>query len=294
MPTSRPEALIASPLLAHYRHYLEQKRAWQPHYLQRAGGEESSRRRRSPAGPRSCGCSTKPSPAMHFPFTHDGKTELLTMQQINAKLYDPDRTVRQAAATGLTKGLQDNARLLTFIFNTLVLDHKTDCELRQFARPDGARATWPTRSASEVVEALMTAAERHHDTVQRYYRLKGKLLGLEQLYDYDRYARCSPTCRPAIGRRARQIVRGKLRGLQPAGRRDHPRVLRPRAGSTPSCGPASAAAPSAAVPCPAPIPYILMNYTDKLRDVMTLAHELGHGLHQYLSRRSATCSATRR
>src|SRR5262249_33540285 len=122
-----------------------------------------------------------------FPFEHAGRTQSLSQQQILAKLYDPDRGVRAAAAAGLTKGLQDNARLLTYILNTLVLDHRSDCDLRQFPSPMGPR-NLANEITDEVVAALMTAAERHHSSVQRYYRLKARLLGLEQLYDYDRYA----------------------------------------------------------------------------------------------------------
>ena len=113
---------------------------------------------------------------------------MLSLQKINAKLYDPDRTVRAAAAAGLTQGLKDNARLLTYILNTLVQDHRSDCELRHHQS-----VMAPRHLANEidgaVVDALMTATERHHAMVHAaYYRLKGKLLGLEQLRDYDRYA----------------------------------------------------------------------------------------------------------
>ena len=134
-----------------------------------------------------------------------------------------------------------------------------------------------------VVEALMTAAERHHATVQRYYRLKGKLLGLEPLYDYDRYAPLFPDLPTCDWPTARRIVQESYQAFSPrAGaiireffdRRWIDAELRP--------GKRGGAFSSSAVP--SVHPYILMNYTDKLRDVMTLAHELGHGLHQYLSR----------
>src|SRR5207245_11770228 len=105
--------------------------------------------------------------AMQFPFEHDGKTESMSMQQINAKLYDADRGVRRAAAAGWTKGLKDNARLLTSIFNTLVLDPKSDCELRKFPDPMAPR-TLANEIRGPVVDGLMTAAARRHGTVQRY------------------------------------------------------------------------------------------------------------------------------
>jgi oligoendopeptidase F len=215
---------------------------------------------------------------LRFPF--DNKE--LSLQEMNAKLYDPDRNIRRAAAEGLTKGLQNNARLLTYVFNTLVLDHHADCRMRNFA---GFMA--PRHLANEitdkVVDALMTAAERHHDLVQRYYRLKGKLLKLEPLYDYDRYAPLFSD-QPAVPwPQARQIVEESYQAFSPrAGGIIREFFDKRWIDAELRTGKRGGAFSSSAVP--SAHPYILMNYTDKLRDVMTLAHELGHGLHQYLSR----------
>jgi oligoendopeptidase F len=273
--------LLAAPALAPYRHYLEQKRAWRPHYLSEP--EEKVLDEKNVTGRAAfVRLFDETVSSLRFPFVYAGRTESLPMQQILAHLYDANRTVRQAAAAGLTRGLQDNARLLTFIFNTLILDHKSDCALRRFESPMGPR-NLANEISGPVVDALMTAAERHHATVQRYYRLKGRLLGIEPLYDYDRYAPISadmPTCDWAT---ARRIVQEGYDTFSPqAGeviRRFFDRhwidaELRP--------GKRGGAFSASAVP--SVHPYILLNFTDKLRDVMTLAHELGHGLHQYLAR----------
>jgi oligoendopeptidase F len=275
-------ALIQHPRLAKYRHYLDQKRAWRPHYLSEP--EERILEEKSITGRAAfVRLFDETVSAMKFTFELDGKVETLSMQQINARLYDPVRNVRRAAAAGWTKGLQENTRLLTFIFNNLVLDHKSDCELRKFDSPMAPRHL-ANEISEPVVNALMTATERHHGTVQRYYALKARLLGIDQLYDYDRYAPLfedMPRCDwPA----ARRIVEESYHAFSPqAGgvireffdRRWIDAELRE--------GKRGGAFSSSAVP--SVHPYILMNYTDKLRDVMTLAHELGHGLHQYLSRK---------
>jgi oligoendopeptidase F len=201
---------------------------------------------------------------------------------ILAKLYDADRSVRQRAAEGLTQGLQDNARLLTYIFNNLVLDHKVDCELRHFDGPMAPR-NLSNEISPTVVDALITAAERHHATVQRYYRLKGRLLGLDQLYDYDRYAPLFDDLPECDWPRARQIVMESYTAFSPqAGDIIRQFFDRNWIDAELRQGKRGGAFSSGAVP--SVHPYILMNYTDRLRDVMTLAHELGHGLHQYLSR----------
>jgi oligoendopeptidase F len=281
LPDESARVLVAHPLLSKYRHYLEHKRAWRPHYLSEP--EEKILDEKNLTGRAAfVRLFDESVSSIQFPFEHDGRSELLSMQQINAKLYDADRAVRRAAAAGLTRGLQQNARLLTFIFNDLVLDHHSDCQLRHFPDPMGPRHL-ANEIRPEVVEALMTAAERHHATVQRYYRLKCRLLKLDTLYDYDRYAPLFPDLPTCDWNRARQTALESYQAFNPrAGsivreffeRRWIDAELRP--------GKRGGAFSSSAVP--SVHPYILMSYTDKLRDVMTLAHELGHGLHQYLAR----------
>src|SRR5262249_11081970 len=201
------------PQLAKYRHFLEHKRAWRPHYLSEP--EEKILDDKAVTGRAAfVRLFDETCASMRFPFEHDGRVESLTMQQINAKLYDADRSVRRAAAEGWTKGLQQNAHLLTYIFNNLVLDHKTDCELRHFTTPMGPRHL-ANEISDTVVEALMTAAERHHGTVQRYYRLKGRLLGLEPLCDYDRYAPLFPDLPTCDWPTARRTVEASYEAFSP-------------------------------------------------------------------------------
>jgi oligoendopeptidase F len=281
VPDEPAKALIHAPALARYRHYLEQKRAWRPHYLSEP--EEKILEEKSVTGRAAfVRLFDETVAAIQFPFAHAGRTEQLSLQQILARLYDPDRAARQAAAAGLTRGLRENARLLSFIFNNLVHDHRSDCDLRRFADPMAPRHL-ANETSPETVDALMTAVERHHGTVQRYYRLKARLLGIEQLMDYDRYAPLFADLPGCDWPTARRLVQESYEAFSPkAGgvvreffdRRWIDAELRP--------GKRGGAFSSSAVP--SVHPYILMNYTDRLRDVMTLAHELGHGLHQYLAR----------
>jgi oligoendopeptidase F len=275
------QALLARPEMARYRHYLEQLRVRRPHILSEP--EEKLLDEKSVTGRAAfVRLFDETVSTMRFPFTHEGRTEQLSMQQINAKLYDSDREVRRAAAEGWTQGLQDNARLLTFLFNNLVLDHKVDCELRRYDSPMAPR-NLANEISPQVVEALMTAAERHHGMVQRYYRLKALLLNLDQLYDYDRYAPLFPDQPTCDWPTARRIVAESYQAFSPrAGEIVGEFFNKSWIDAELRDGKRGGAFSSSAVP--SAHPYILMNYTDKLRDVMTLAHELGHGLHQYLSR----------
>ncbi|HEV3259625.1 MAG TPA: M3 family oligoendopeptidase [Gemmataceae bacterium] len=281
VPDGPVQELAEAPMMARYRHHLDQKRAWRPHYLSEP--EEKILEEKSVTGRAAfVRLFDETVAGMLFPYEHDGRAERLPLQQVNAMLYDPDRAVRRSAAEALTRGLQENARLLTYVFNNLVQDHRADCALRSFADPMAPRHLANEISAA-VVEALMTASERHQQTVQRYYRLKARLLKVEPLYDYDRYAPLFPDLPTCDWQTARRIVRESYERFSPrAGqvigeffdRHWIDAELRP--------GKRGGAFSSSAVP--SAHPYILMNYTDKLRDVMTLAHELGHGLHQYLSR----------
>ncbi|HVS40162.1 MAG TPA: M3 family oligoendopeptidase [Gemmataceae bacterium] len=273
--------LIDAPAIARYRHYLDQKRAWRPHFLSEP--EEKIHDEKSITGRAAFGRLFEETvSSIECPIKVGRKTEPLSLQLTLAKLYDPDRKLRKAAAEGLTHGLQKNARLLTFIFNNIVLDHQTDCRLRKFPDPMASRHL-ANEIKPEVVEALITAAERHQKIVQRYYRLKARLLGVRTLYDYDRYAPLfpdMPTCDWPTGRR---IVEESYEAFSPkAGAIVREFFDKHWIDAEPRPGKRTGAFSSSAVP--SVHPYILMNYTDKLRDVMTLAHELGHGLHQYLSR----------
>jgi oligoendopeptidase F len=281
VPDEPVRALLQKPDLTRYRHYLDQKRAWRPHYLSEP--EEKIIEEKSITGRAAfIRLFDETVAGLKFPFEHNGTRAEMTLQQINTRLYDPDRGVRKAAADGMTRGLRDNARLLTYILNTLVLDHRSDCTLRKFDSPMA-----PRHLANEidhrVVEALMSAAERYHETVQRYYRLKGRLLGLEQLYDYDRYAPISneqPSCDWPT---ARRIVQESYEAFSPrAGEVIRAFFEKRWIDAEMRTGKRGGAFSSSTVP--SVHPYILMSFTDKLRDVMTLAHELGHGLHQYLAR----------
>lgn len=273
------QALLKNPKLARYRHYLDQKRAWKPHYLSEP--EEKLLDEKAITGKAAFGRLFEETTAsLTFAFGQDKSP--LSLQEILAKLYDPDRETRKAAAESISEGLQANARLLAFIFNTIVLDHQSDTSLRRFPSPMASR-NLANEISDEVVDALMSAAQRHYGLVQRYYRLKGKLLCLDRLHDYDRYAPISGDLPGCDWPTARRIVEESYEAFSPrAGhiireffdKRWIDAELRP--------GKRGGAFSSSAVP--SVHPYILLNFTERIRDVMTLAHELGHGLHQYLSR----------
>ncbi len=281
LPAEAVRPLLDAPALGRWRHYLDQKRAWKPHFLSEP--EEKIHDEKMITGRAAFSRLFEETvSSIQCPIKQGRKVEALSLQLTLAKLYDPDRKMRKAAAEGLTKGLQNHSHLLTFIFNNLVLDHQTDCRLRKFPDPMASRHL-ANEIKPEVVDALMTATERGQKTVQRYYRLKARLLGVRTLHDYDRYAPLfsdMPSCDWPTGRR---IVQESYEAFSPkAGGIIREFFDRKWIDAELRSGKRTGAFSSSAVP--SVHPYILMNYTDKVRDVMTLAHELGHGLHQYLAR----------
>lgn len=273
--------IVAQPALRKYRHWLEQKRVWKPYYLSEP--EEKILDTKTMTGKSAFGRLFEETTAsLQCPFTHGGQTVEMSIQEILAKLYDADRTIRKAAAEGLSVGLKKQSRLLTFIFNTVVLDHQTDCQLRKY--PDVmASRNLANEIDATVVEALLSATERHYPLVQRYYRLKGKLLKIDHLYDYDRYAPLPSEMPRCDWLTARSIVQESYDAFSP----DAGAIVRTffeKHWIDAELRPGKRGGAFSSSTIPSVHPYILMSFTERLRDVMTLAHELGHGVHQYLSR----------
>jgi len=273
--------LLADPALARRRHHLEAMRRYRPHVLSEP--EEKLLEETANTGRRAFSrLFDELLGAMRFRLAHAGRVEDLGEEEVLSKLHESDRSLRKAAADALTEGLRASSRTLAFLFNTLVHDKATSDRLRRYADPMHERHLANEIDAASV-DALLAACERRYDLVQRFYRLKARLLGIPQLEDHDRYAPLPGD----VGQRsfddARRIVLDAYGDFAPelaaiAGeffdRRWIDAELRPGKRGGAFC----------ASTTPALHSYVLLNYTGNLRDVMTLAHELGHGVHQQLAR----------
>jgi len=218
-------------------------------------------------------------------FSLDG--EALTQQQILAKLHDSDRTVRRMAAAAFSEGLRENQRTLTYIFNTLLADKATDDRLRGYGSWIESR-----NRSNEVdgkdVEALIDTVTGSYELVSRYYRLKKQLLGLDEMTEYDRYAPLGEADSHWSWDRARGLVTASYTDFSPEMGRIVERFFTENWIDA-ALGKRGGAFSHGAVP--SAHPFILLNYTGKVRDVQTLAHELGHGVHQFLSRKQGVFHA---
>jgi oligoendopeptidase F len=277
MADATADALLAAPALDPYRHYLELKREAREHVLSEP--EEKVLSEKAVTGWSAWNrFFDETLGAARFAF----RGEPMPLQQVLSKLHEPDRAVRRDAQAAVTEGLVALRRPLTYVFNTILADYASTDRLRGYGHwLDSRNEGNEIERAS--VDALVEAVTGRYDLVHRFYDLKRRLLGLDTLYDYDRYAPLIEADEAYEWDRARETVldayhafhpeMGRIAGLFfDGGWIDAPPEPGKRGGAF-----SHGAVPSAH-------PYVLLNYTGKVRDVQTLAHELGHGVHQYLSR----------
>ncbi len=275
------DALLRDPALARRRHYLSAMRRYRPHVLSEP--EERILEETANTGPRAFGrFFDEFVSAMRFRVTREGETTELGEEEVLAQLYDPVRATRREAARALTDGLKTHARPLAFIFNTLIQHKAVEDRLRAFEAPMAAR-----NLANEIdepsVASLLSACVARYPLVARYYRLKARLLGLSRLEDYDRYAPISPEPTQIPFDRARGIVLDAYGDFAPE-MADVARQFFEARWIDAELRPGKRGGAFCASTVPSAHPYILLSYTGNLRDVMTIAHELGHGIHQTLAR----------
>lgn len=278
MDEERARRLLEQPELASYRHYLELELKHKPHVLTEP--EEKILAEKAVTG-RSAWNRYFDETLGAARYTLDGQA--LTQQEILSKLYEPDRDLRRRAALAFTEGLAAQQRTLTYVFNTLLADKASDDRLRRYPHWLASR-NLANEVEDAVVDALIEAVTSRYDLVARFYRLKGRLLGIDEMMDYDRYAPVGEADRPYDWDEARDLVLGAYGAFHPRMEAIAAEFFERRwidAALVP--GKRGGAFSHGAVP--SAHPYILMNYTGKIRDVQTLAHELGHGVHQYLSRK---------
>jgi oligoendopeptidase F len=273
--------LLGDPALASRRHLLSSLRRYRPHVLSEP--EERILEETANTGPRAFGrLFDEFTSALRFQVERDGETRDMGEEETLSLLYEPDRELRREAARALSEGLKSNARTLAFVFNTLVQHKSVEDRLRSYATPLDAR-----NLANEIegpsVESLLSACVARYPLVARYYRLKARLLGIERLEDYDRYAPISAESPSRGFDAAKQLVLDAYGDFAPE-MADVARRFFDGRWIDAELRPGKRGGAFCASTVPTVHPYVLLNYTGNLRDVMTIAHELGHGVHQYLAR----------
>ena len=270
--------LLLTPKLAHFAPWLRRVRAMAPYQL--APNIEQMIAERAPTGSAAwVRLFDETTASMRFPFEGRDVTEA----EILDALSHSNPAIRAEAGQSLSTTLKSHERLLSLIINTIAKDKQIEDGWRGFNRPVAPR-NLANDVDDAVVDALVAAVnQRNADLTHRYYHLKAKWIGVTQLNWWDRNAPLpGDDNRQFSWDEARRIVLDAFAGFNPkmaeiAG----PFFSNNWIDAAPRAGKSSGAFSHPVVP--SAHPYILMNFAGKSRDVMTLAHEMGHGIHQSLA-----------
>ncbi len=275
---ARLEAAMATPALGHYRPWLEDIRKEKPHQL--ADDIEQLFLEKSVSGAAAWNrLFDDTMAALRFDF----EGESLTLEPLLGKLQDRDEGKREAAANALAATLEANLRLFSLITNTLAKDKEISDRWRKFADVADSRHL-ANRVEPEVVAALVAAVTAAYPRLShRYYALKARWFGKERLAHWDRNAPLPDAPHRVFAwETARDTVLAAYAGFSPR-MADIARRFFDEGWIDAPVRPGKAPGAFAHPTTPSAHPYVLVNYLGKPRDVTTLAHELGHGVHQVLA-----------
>ena len=274
----RAEELLETDGLDFCRHHLRMERRYRPHLL--TAPEERIVTELSLTGG---GAWSRLFDELTSAIRVDlpGSEEPVALDVALSGLFDPERDRRREVAEAVTSALEPGIRTRAYAFNTLLQEKSTMDRLRSYPHWLATR-NLSNEASDESVQALVEAVRSRNDLARRWYRTKAKLLGLERLADYDRMAVVGADDEAIGWEDGRRIVLETFDSVSPrmseiAGRfMDESWIdVPPR--------PAKRGGAFSASTVPSVHPYVMLNWTDRRRDVTTLAHELGHGIHQFLA-----------
>jgi oligoendopeptidase F len=277
----RAEALLTDPQLAFCAHHLRSERRYRPYLLSEP--EEKILNEKAISARSAWArlfAELMSSLQVRLP-DHDGVGGILSLEQALARLSGPGRDERRAAAEAVTEALAPGIRTRASIYNTLLHDKAIDDRLRGYPHWLASR-NLANEASDASVEALVTAVRARYDVPQRWYRLKASLLGVERLADYDRAATVATADERFAWSDARALVLDAYGSFSPELGALAQRFFDERWIDAP-VRPSKRGGAFCSYTVPSAHPYVLLNYTARRRDVLTLAHELGHGVHAALA-----------
>jgi oligoendopeptidase F len=292
LPEERVQALLAPAELDFCRHHLQRVRRYREHLLSEPEEKILSEKALTGASAwtrlfeelTSAIEVTLPADAQRDSGAAgpDG-SRAVSLDVALSRLALADRELRRTTAEAVTAALAPGLRTRAFLFNTLLADKATDDRLRSYRHWLAAR-NLANEASDESVAALVEAVRGRYEIARRWYRLKAKLLGVERLADYDRMAAVTADEVTFPFSRAREIVLDCYSSFSPElGEVARAFFAEQRIDAPVRPGKRGGAFCASTVPSAAP--YVLLNYTSRRRDVLTLAHELGHGVHFALAAR---------
>jgi len=215
-------------------------------------------------------------------FEVEGESYEMVLDQALSVLYEEDRKKRKAAADAVTESLKEDNKILNFIFNNIVQNHTTICEFRDYPDPMTPR-NLDNRVDRETVDALMETVEDNTHIVERFYNLKKDICDFDEVFDYDRYSPLPGGVPETDFEESREKVLDAYENFTPK-MRDIAEKFFENDWIDAEIKKGKRGGAFSASTVPSVHPYIMLNFSDKTSDMITMAHELGHGVHQYLAR----------
>jgi oligoendopeptidase F len=277
LPDKRAEELLSDPSLGFCAHHLRSARRYRPHLLTEP--EEKILAEKAIAS-HSAWSRLFGEQVAALRVTLDGEEDH-SLEVALSRLQSSDRDVRRAAAEAVSEALAPGLRTRAFIFNTLLHDKSVDDRLRSYPHWLASR-NLANEATDESVRALIEAVRARYDIPQRWYSLKARLLGLDRLTDYDRAAPVLPEEVTFSFAQARDLVLDTYEAFTPEAGRITRRFFDEHWIDAP-VRPHKRGGAFCAYTVPSVHPYVMLNFTARRRDVLTMAHELGHGLHATLA-----------
>jgi oligoendopeptidase F len=276
------ESVLADDRLAFCAHHLRSLRRYRPHLLTEP--EERVLSEKSVSGASAwVRLFDEQTSAISVELPDSaGGPRAVSLEEALSLLQHPFRDVRRDAAAAVTEALAPGLRTRGYIYNTLMLDKSVDDRLRSYPSWISSR-NLSNEAPDESVEALVEAVVSRYDIPQRWYALKAKVLGVDRLADFDRSAPVDATETKIGWTQASEIVRDAYASFSPELAEVVDRFLTEGWIHAP-VQPGKRPGAFCAYTVPSHHPYVLLNWTARNRDVLTLAHELGHGLHAFLAR----------
>lgn len=272
------ERLFADPRAARYRHAVDQERRYRNHQL-----TEVEERLLTEVSPTATSAWSRLFEELCAAVRVDLGPDRgeVPLPVALAMLREADRSLREHASHTIGRALRADVRTRAYIFNVILQDKAISDRLRKYPTWISSR-NLGNETSDEAVQALVEAVTGRYDLVGRYYRVKRGLLGLDQLHEWDRYAPLEEATRRIGWQDARDMVLSSYHRFSTRAGRivedffdrrwiDAP-VLEGKEGGA-----------YCAFATPDLHPFVMMNFTGQLNDALTLAHELGHGLHDVLS-----------
>ena len=279
LPDERAEELLATDGLEFCRHHLEMERRYRPHILSKP--EERIATELSVTG-RGAWSRLFDELSSAVRVDLEGADEPVPLDVALSKMFDPDREVRRSVQQSVTDALEPGLRTRGYVFNTLLQDKAIKDRLRDYPHWLATR-NLSNEASDESVQALVEAVRGRYELARRWYRTKAKLLGIERLADYDRMAAVGGADEEIPWDRGRELVLDSFASFSGRAAETVEQFFSGRWLDAPP-NPSKRGGAFSASTVPSVHPYVMLNYTNRRRDVLTLAHELGHGLHQTLAR----------